>query len=87
MNKPQNRKIDYSSKENRETINLIISSDIIEKIEDIRFYARKNLPKDKRKKLTKSMLYNLILKKAIEDHYQNGQNSLVCKTLDEWSQM
>lgn len=78
----QDKKQDTRSK--KEQISLYLSSDVIEKLEDIKFYAQKQLPKEKRRRLGKSTLYEIILANIIEDHLKRGQNSLLSEMIINW---
>lgn len=69
----------------KEKITLSLSSDLAEKMEDALFSLRKRLPRNQRKLLTKSLLYELILIKVVENFIQIGDKSLLVKIIDDWS--
>ena len=72
-----------NSEADRILISFYLSTDTIEKLEDVLFYARKFLPVGKRRKLTKSVLYEIGLKMVIEDYHGKGENSSLIKTINE----
>ena len=65
------------------SVNFHISLSTLEKIDDFLFYARKRLPMEKRRKLTKSAFYEIGLKFAIEDYNKKGEESILWKTIFE----
>ena len=64
-------------------ISFYLSTDTIEKLEDVLFYARKCLPVGKRRKLTKSVLYEIGLKMVIEDYHGRGEESSLIMAINE----
>lgn len=63
-------------------ISFYLSIDTLEKLDDVLFYARKRLPIGKRRKVTKSVLYELGLKMVIEDYHRNGEKSYLLSAID-----
>lgn len=62
-------------------INFYLSSESLEKIDDFIFYARKRLPMEKRRKLTRSVLYEVGLKTVINDFNKKGEQSELWKAI------
>lgn len=60
-----------------------ISPAALEKIDDFLFYVKKRLPVEKRRKLTKSVFYEIGLIIAIEDFNQKGEESSLWKAIQE----
>lgn len=71
----------------KEPTSLYLSSDLIEKMEDIEFYMKKQIPKDKRKRLNKSILHEIILTNVVENYLAEKQNSLLSKWVVNWSKI
>lgn len=69
----------------KEKITLNLSSELAEQMEDALFSLRKRLPRNQRKQLTKSLLYELILIKIVENFIQIGDKSLLVKIIDDWT--
>jgi hypothetical protein len=70
-----------SSEVDRILISFYLSTDTLEKLDDVLFYARKQLPMNKRRKLTKSVLYEIGLQMVIEDYNKKGEESFLRKSL------
>lgn len=69
----------------KESITISIPSEIVEVMEEARFNACKTLPKHKKKKLTKSMIYGLALE-AIAENYQSGkEKSALWLIIRDWA--
>jgi len=64
-------------------VNFTLSLRTLEKIDDFLFYARKRLPIEKRRKLTKTVFYEIGLKFAIEDYNKKGEESILWKAIFE----
>ncbi len=64
-------------------ISFYLSTDTLEKLDDVLFYARKRLPIGKRRKLTKSVLYEIGLKMVIEDYHEKEEESFLWKAVDK----
>lgn len=56
-------------------VNFYLSTNAIEKIDDFLFYVKKRLPVEKRRKLTRSIFYEIGLKAAIEEYNKKGEDS------------
>lgn len=61
--------------------NVYLTSASLEKIDDFIFYARKRLPMEKRRKLTRSVFYEVGLKTAIDDFNKKGEQSALWKAI------
>jgi len=62
-------------------ISFYLTSEALEKIDDFIFYTRKRLPMDKRRKLTRSVFYEIGLKTVIEDYNIKGEKSALWKAI------
>lgn len=71
----------------KEIVNVYMSRNLTEKIEDLLFNLKKQLPHDKRKKLTRSQFFELILESIILDYEINQINSPIQKIITNWSVM
>ncbi|HEX8377462.1 MAG TPA: hypothetical protein VF602_06550 [Pedobacter sp.] len=69
----------------KEQMALYISPELIEKVEDLLFNLKKQLPREKRKKLTRSQFLELILESIILDYETNQLNSPIQKIVSGWS--
>jgi hypothetical protein len=79
-NKKQNSSV------SKEPISLYLPTDLLEKIENIQLCLAQNLPRNKRKKLNKSQLYEIILKNIVDDYLENKQDGMLWKMVIDWSQ-
>jgi hypothetical protein len=79
-NKKQNLSV------SKEPISLYLPTDLLEQIENIHLYLIQKLPRNKRKKLNKSQLYEIILKNIVDDHLENKQDGMLWKMISDWSQ-
>ena len=61
-------------------VNIRLPADIIETMDEIHFYANKEM-RGKRKKLTKSEFYETIFRDLINEYKLTGKESRVWKTL------
>lgn len=52
-------------KDNKTQVTFYISNDILELVEDTIFYLKKQMPLDKRKKITRSMFFEAAIKFAL----------------------
>jgi hypothetical protein len=68
----------------KEKIMLHLSVDLADQIEDTIFSLRKRLPRHRRKQLTKSAFYELIMTTIIGNFNEMGNKSLLVKLVDEW---
>jgi hypothetical protein len=67
---------DYVNKEN---VNVRMSADISEVIEDVLFFARKELPRAQQKRITKSDLYEKIFREIVDEYQARGKESRLWK--------
>ncbi|MET0752746.1 MAG: hypothetical protein ABWZ66_05215 [Pyrinomonadaceae bacterium] len=79
-NKKQNSSV------SKEPISLYLPTDLLEKVEEIHLYISQKLPRNKRKKLNKSQLYEIILRNIVDDHLENEQDGMLWKMVADWSQ-
>ena len=82
MNHKSKDKSDDSDS-NKISINFYISPVTLEKIDDFLFYVKKRLPIEKRRKLTKSIFYEIGLKIAIEEFNKKGEESSLWQAINE----
>lgn len=75
------------NKNQKETVNLSLSSEIVEKVEDIIFELRKKIPREKRKKLTRSRFFELALEAVIKDYESSGEKSVIGKMVIAYSDL
>ena len=68
----------------KELLNLNISGEIVEKTEDLLFNLRKQLPREKRKKLTRSRFFELLLESVIQDYENRRADSDIQKIIGNW---
>lgn len=72
-----------NSDSKRILISFYLSTDTLEKLDDVLFYARKRLPIGKRRKLTKSVLYEVGLKMVIEDYNEKEEDSFLWRAVNK----
>lgn len=65
------------------SVNFYISGETFEKIDDVIYYLRKRLPMDKRRKLSKSVIYEACLKIVLEEYNAKGESSSLWKAVQE----
>ena len=70
-------------KETKPQIAFSIRQEILEAVEDTLFYLRKELPPNKRKKLTKSILFEIALMSVVSEYKIKGSKSSVLKSINE----
>lgn len=71
------------SEKNKILVSIYLSSKTLEKVDDFLFYAKKQLPMGKRRKLTKSVFYEVALKIIIEDQNLKGKESRLWEAIYE----
>lgn len=60
-----------------------VLTETLEKLEDFLFYAKKRLPVERRRKLTKSLFYEACVLSAIADYNAKGEESSLWKAIYE----
>ena len=85
INKLDDQNQDSEMIQAKEKVNIYLSSEIVEKIEELVFYFRKQLPPEKRKRLNKSKLYELILEHACAEFSANGQQGILGEIIQKWN--
>jgi len=73
--------VDYE--DNKILVSVYLSTRTLEQIDDFLFYAKKRLPMGKRRKLTKSVFYEIALRIVIEDQNMKGEESPLWKAINE----
>jgi hypothetical protein len=71
------------SEKDKISVNFYISGETFEKIDDVIYYVRKRLPMDKRRKLSKSVIYEACLKIVLEEYNAKGESSSLWKAVQE----
>lgn len=69
----------------KEQMAFYTSPELIEKVEDLIFNLKKQLPREKRKKFTRSQFLELILESVISDYEASQLNSPIQKIISDWS--
>ncbi len=69
----------------KEQWNVYISRELTDEVEELLFALRKQLPREKRKKLTRSEFFELILKSVVLDYRSSQMNSAIQRIVKEWS--
>lgn len=64
-------------------VSFYLSSATADKIDDVMFYIRKQLPVDKRRKLTKTFFYEIGLMIALEEYKREGEESALWKAIQD----
>ena len=64
-------------------VNFYLSAETLERIDDLLFYAKKRLPIEKRRKLTKSIFYETCFDIVINDYNLKGEESIFWKAIRE----
>lgn len=82
MNGQKSDKIDDSESE-KVLVSFYLSQKTSEQIDDILFYLKKQLPFEKRRKLTKSIFYETGFKILIEDYNKKGEESRLSKAIQD----
>lgn len=73
------------SSQTTEQVNLCLSTEVLEKLEDALFHLRKQIPREKRKKLTRSKLHEIILDDILTEFSKMGQNGRLGKIISDWN--
>lgn len=74
------------SEKNKILISIYLSPETLEKVDDFLFYAKKRLPMGKRRKLTKSVFHEAVLRIIVEDQNFNRDDSRLWKEIYEMIQ-
>ena len=85
MSDKQMEKLD-DYEENKILVSFYLPSKTLEKVDDFLFYAKKRLPMGKRRKLTKSIFYDMALQIVIEDQNLKGEDGPLWKAICEMIQ-
>lgn len=80
MNGQKSDKIDDSESE-KVLVSFYLSQKTSEQIDDILFYLKKQLPFEKRRKLTKSFFYETGFKILIDEYNEKGKESHLWKAV------
>lgn len=70
----------------KEPISLYLPTDLLENLENIHLSIGQKLPRNKRKKLNKSQLYEIILRNIVDDYMENKQDGILWKMVTDWSE-
>jgi hypothetical protein len=74
------------SHKSREAVNIHLSIEVVDNIEEALFHFRKTLPRETRKKLNRSVLYMLILEDVLREFKTAGNEARLNKIISNWSQ-
>jgi hypothetical protein len=74
------------SQKSREAVNIHLSIEVVDNIEEALFHFRKTLPRETRKKLNRSVLYMLILEDVLREFKTAGNEARLNKIISNWSQ-
>jgi hypothetical protein len=69
--------------EDKILISIYLSPKTLEKLDDCLFYVKKRLPIEKRRKLSKSVFYEIGLRIIVEDYNAKGAESPLWKAIDD----
>lgn len=72
--------------ESKLLVSFYLSSKTLEAVDELLFLVKKQLPVEKRRKLTKSIFYETCLKVIIEDDYSKGKESNFVKKIQKLMQ-
>lgn len=64
-------------------VNFYLSVGTLERIDDLLFYAKKRLPIEKRRKLTKSVFYETCFGIIIDDYNLKGEESVFWQAIQQ----
>lgn len=69
------------AKKGKQLTSIYLNVELIESIDDFIYFAKKELPLNKRKKLNRSAFIQLILSEVIEDHSRCKDESFLWKLI------
>jgi hypothetical protein len=89
MTKKLKQKDSLGSNKATEPVNIHLSVEIIDGIEEALFHFRKLLPRETRKRLNRSKLYMLILEDVLTEFNKNknGQEARLNQIVNNWSEL
>jgi len=61
---------------NKMMVSVYLSTKTVEQVDDFLFYAKKRLPMGSRRKLTKSVFYEAVLRLIIDQHLKDEESPL-----------
>ncbi|MGC2236556.1 MAG: hypothetical protein WA584_10370 [Pyrinomonadaceae bacterium] len=70
----------------KESLNLSLNSELIEKIDEIIFLLKKQSPGHKKKKLNRSKFFEMLLFASIQDYENKISNSAIQRVSNSWLQ-
>ena len=68
----------------KETVALYFSTELLEKLEELHFYVQRQIPRERRKRLSKSQLCELCLECIITDYELNKSSGILWKNINNW---
>ncbi len=79
---------DFNQTRESEPVNILLPLEVIDFIEEALFHFRKMLPRETRKRLSRSRLYALILEDILTEFCKNknSQNVRLNKIVSAWQQ-
>jgi hypothetical protein len=75
-----------TSTDDKIKVNFYLSPKTLEKLDDLLFYVKKRLPIEKRRKLNKSVFYEICFQIIIEDNNFRGEESSFWKSIHKLMQ-
>lgn len=85
MDEPKADQIDEPNTD-KILVSFYLSLKTLEKVDDLIFYVKKQLPIGKRRRLTKSVFYETGFKILIEEYNNKGEESSLLKAIQELMQ-
>ncbi len=79
-----NDEISIETGSEKESLNLSLNSELIEKIDEIIFYLKKQSPGYKKKKLNRSKFFEMLLFVSIQDYENRIPNSAILRISNSW---
>ena len=77
--------LEQDKNQKKEQMAIYISPKLIEKVEELMFNLKKQLPREKRKRFTRSQFLELILESIVLDYETSQLNSSVQKIVTNWT--
>lgn len=81
----EHNKMDNQTKNKpKESIAFYFSTELLEKLEEFHFHIQRQIPREKRKQLSKSKICELSLECLIDDYERNKCNSVFWQNITKW---
>ena len=79
------RKKEPAEPEHKIALSVYVSSEVVKKLEEARVFCSRTLSPEKRRGLTESQFYELILENVISNYAAFGENSNLWKLIKDWA--